>query len=90
MVGIIIRLLLVFGVITVFYIAVVAYQRWDTRRVLEQEHLAGADNSLSREDYVARGLARQERSFNRRALLYVVFLMPLAVGTILAGLALIS
>lgn len=84
-----VRVLLVFGFLSLMYVALVAYQRWDTRRALEAEHAAGADPSLSREDYVARGLVRYERSFSRRAL-YAVFLLPVAIGAVLAVLAVIT
>lgn len=85
----VVRILMIFGFLSVMYIALVAYQRWDTRRTLESEHAAGAEPSLSREDYVARGLVRYERSFSRRAL-YAVFLLPVAIGSILAVLAILS
>ncbi len=83
------RLILVFGFLSAIYVGLVVYQRWDTRKTLEEEYAAGAAPALSQEDYVARGLMRQERSLKRRALA-AIFLLPAVTGTILAALALLT
>ncbi len=83
------RLIVVFGFLAAIYVGLVAYQRWDVRKTLEEEHAAGAAPALSREDYVARGLVRHERSLKRRALA-AVFLLPALTGAILATIALLT
>jgi hypothetical protein len=80
------RVAIVFGLLSAIYVGLVAYMRWDRRKQLEEEHAAGAAPALSREDYVAKGLAEYERSWSRKAL-YGIFLLPVAIGTILGILA---
>ncbi len=82
----VLRAVLVVAVLTAIYVGLSAYMRWDKRRSLEEEHAAGAAPGLSREDYVAKGLAEYERSWEKK-LLYGVFLLPLVVGMILLGIA---
>lgn len=86
---VLVRAVLVLAALTAIYLALVFYQRWDVACRLAAEHAEGADPSLSREDYINRGLLRHERSFSRRAL-YAVFLLPLAIGTILGVLAVLT
>jgi uncharacterized iron-regulated membrane protein len=80
------RVIVVFGLLAAIYFAVLAYMRWDRRKTLEEEHAAGAAPSLSREDYVLKGLAEYERSWERKAL-YGIFLLPVLIGIILGVLA---
>ena len=80
------RVVLLFGLLTAIYAGLDVYMRWDRRKRLEEEHAAGAAPALSREDYVMRGLAEYERSWEKRALLGV-FLLPVAIGIILGILA---
>ena len=56
------------GFLALIYIALAVYMRWDRRRSLEEEHDEGAAPGLSREDYVAKGLAAYERSWEKKAL----------------------
>lgn len=80
------RIILAFTVLTALYMAISIYMRWDRMVSLREEYDAGAAPNLTREDYVAKGLAKYERSWVRRAL-YGVFLIPLVVGLILIALA---
>ncbi|GMG84767.1 hypothetical protein LNKW23_39830 [Paralimibaculum aggregatum] len=80
------RAVLVVGLLTAIYIALAAYMRWDKRRSLEEAHDSGAAPGLSREDFVSKGLAAYERSWEKRAL-YGVFLLPLVVGMIVGTIA---
>ena len=79
---VVLRVVLVFAVLAAIYMGVSAYMRWDRRKVLEEEHDSGAAPTLTREDYVSKGLAEYERSWEKKAL-YGVFLIPLVVGVIL-------
>jgi len=86
---VIVRILIVFAVLLAIYVGLTAYMRWDRRKTLEEEHAAGEAPALTREDYVARGLAEYERSWSRK-LLYAVFLLPVVVGLILIAIGSIS
>ena len=57
-----------------------------TIRELESEHASGMGSSLSREDYVAKGLAVYSRSWQRKALLGI-FAAPFIVILIIVALA---
>jgi len=80
------RVLLVFAFLGLLYLALDAWLRRGRRRELEQEHSAGAAPQLTREDYVAKGLAAYERSWEKRVL-YGIFALPLVVGLILVLIA---
>ncbi len=86
---IVLRAVIVVGLLVAIYVALSAYMRWDRRKTLEEEHAAGAAPSLSREDYVAKGLAAYERSWEKKAL-YGVFLLPFLIGMILGIIALLA
>ena len=86
MVLVTLRVLLVFGFLVLLYLALDAWLRRGRRRELEEEHAAGAAPQLTREDYVAKGLARYERSWEKRVL-YGIFALPLVVGLILILIA---
>ncbi len=81
-----IRFALVFGLLVAIHMALDRYLRWDRARRLAEEHANGAGQPLSREDYVARGLARYERSWERR-LLFGIYLVPVAIA---AGVLLLA
>lgn len=83
---IVLRLIVLFAILAGVYIALSIYLRWDRRKQLEEEHAEEGSTALSREDYVARGLARYERSWERRAI-WGVFLVPIAVVVLLVLIA---
>lgn len=66
------------GVLTAIYVALGIYVRWERTRELEAEYAAGKGRSLTREDYVQRGLAEYDRS-TRKRLLVGVFAAPVLV-----------
>ncbi len=74
-----IRFALAIGVLVAIHMALDRYLRHDLARRLAEEHAAGADPALSREDYVTRGLARYHRSWERR-LLYGIYVVPVAIA----------
>lgn len=80
------RAALLVGFLVAIYIALSLYMRWDKRRTLAEEHASGAAPGLSEEDYISKGLAAYERSWEKKAL-YGVFLLPVLVGMILGALA---
>jgi len=86
MLMIVLRVLIFFGLLYAIYWALDRYM-WVLRaRELEAEHAGGADKALSREDFVAKGLAVYSRSWQRRALLGI-FALPFIVFLIVALLA---
>lgn len=78
MAAVVLRVVIMFGVLTLIYFGLVAYMRWDRVKTLEENHASGADGNLTREDFVAKGLAEYERSWERKALRGVFFL-PLVI-----------
>lgn len=76
---VVLRVVLLFALLFAIYVGLAFYMRWDRRKTLEAEHEAGAATALTAEDYVAKGLAEYERSWERK-LLYGVFLLPIIVA----------
>ena len=70
------RFAIMMAVLTAIYIALGWYMRWDRTRRLESEHASGEGGALSREDYVTKGLAAYDRSWERKALLGI-FILPI-------------
>lgn len=83
---IVLRLTILFGILSVIYIALSAYSRYVERKRLEEEHSAGAGGGVGREDYIDRGMVVYERSW-RKKLLYGIFVFPLAAAVILIIIA---
>lgn len=83
---VVLRLAILFGILGAIYIALSAYARYDARRRLQSEYAAGAGGGLSREDYVDKGMAVYERSWQKK-LLYGVFIFPTAAVAVLGLLA---
>lgn len=69
---------LIIGVLTVAYIGLSVYLRTARRRELETEYSAGEGKALSREDYIAKGMADYDRSLPKK-LLFGVFAAPIVV-----------
>ena len=82
----VIRLLLVFAVLTAIYLALSAYSRWVRRKSLEAEYDSADTHEDGREEYIARGMAQYERSLSKHLLLGV-FLVPIAVVALLVAIA---
>lgn len=83
---IVLRLMLLFGLLSLIYIALSAYDRYATRERLKAEHQTGKAGGVSREDYINQGMAHYERSWQRK-LLYGVFLVPFIAILILIYVA---
>ncbi|MEL6477024.1 MAG: hypothetical protein AAFR17_06830 [Pseudomonadota bacterium] len=83
---IVFRLMLLFGVLSLIYIALSAYDRWSVRERLKSEHAMGEGGGLTEEDYVHKGLSDYDRSW-RKKILYAVFIMPFAAMLILIYIA---
>ena len=90
--GWIVRSLWIFGILTVIYIGLSLFKRWEERRRLGAEYdTVYADGSLdeTRDDYIQRGIHSYNQSL-RRKLLLGVYLVPLAVLVLLILLGYLS
>lgn len=74
------------AVLTMVYVVLSATARRRRARELEAEYRAGAGHALTREDFVARGLAEFDRSIPKRTIL-AIFAAPVLVVAALAILA---
>ncbi len=80
------RIILIFGVLTVIYIALSRYQRWEERRKLEAEYDSNPAPQEDRETHIARGMQQYEGSMKRN-LLIGVYGIPVAAFIVLFLLA---
>lgn len=83
---VVMRFAILMGVLCAIYIALDSYMRWDRARRLRAEHESGEGGALTREDYVTKGLAEYERSWERK-LLYGVFVLPILAALVIAFIA---
>lgn len=82
----VIRIAVLFLVLTVAYLALSAYMRWGKRRALEAEYEAAVDRAPDRETFVAEGLETYDRSL-RKKLLLGIYGIPLLTVAVLIALA---
>ena len=90
--GWIVRSLWIFGILTVIYIGLSLFKRWEERRRLGAEYdtvYADGSPDESRDDYIQRGIHSYNQSL-RRKLLLGVYLVPLAVLVLLILLGYLS
>jgi hypothetical protein len=80
---VLLRIAILMGVLSAIYIALDWYLRWDKARRLNARHSSGEGSALSREDFVAKGLAEYDRSWGRK-LLPGVFILPIVIALTLA------
>ncbi|MFQ5564838.1 MAG: hypothetical protein ACE5EU_00525 [Paracoccaceae bacterium] len=83
---VVMRIAILMAVLCAIYIALGRYMRWDRTRRLEDEYASGQGGALTREDYVAKGLAEYNRSWERKLLLGV-FILPILAALVLALVA---
>ncbi len=83
---VVLRFAILMAVLSAIYIGLGWYMRWDRTRRLEDEHASGQGGALTREDYVAKGLAKYHRSWERKLLLGI-FILPVLAAL---GLALVA
>ncbi|WP_282605951.1 hypothetical protein [Pelagibius sp. Alg239-R121] len=86
MLGLVIRLVVLFAILTVIYLALSRYYRWCKTRELETRFDSGEVRSRDRTGYVARGMAEYDRSLSRK-LLWGVYLVPLGIVALLIYIA---
>ena len=80
------RFAILMAVLSAIYIGLGWYMLWDRARRLKDEHSSGQGTALTREDYVAKGLAKYDRSWERKLLLGI-FVLPIlaALGLVLVA-----
>ena len=86
------RSLWIFGALTVIYIGLSLFKRWEERRRLGAEYdtvFATGGATESRDAYIQRGIHSYNQSL-RRKLLWGVYLIPLAVVALLILLGYLS
>ena len=82
----ILRVAVVFLILTLSYVALSAYRRWDRRKSLEAAYDAAGPTGLSRDAFIAAGMTAYDRSLRKRLLLGV-YLLPVLTVAILIALA---
>ncbi len=82
----VLRILIVFAVLTAIYLALSAYQRWEENRRLQNEYDADPDQEVDRDTFIARGMQEYEGSLKRN-LLIGVYGLPIAAFIVLFLLA---
>lgn len=86
MLAVVVRVALFLAVLVALHLALDWWLRRERRRRLERDHDAGYGGRLSREEYLARGLADYDRSWGRR-LLALIYVVPVLIAL---GLFLLS
>jgi hypothetical protein len=86
MFAVVMRFAVLIGVLTAIYVGLDWYMRRDRIRRLNEEHASGEGSALTREDYVTRGMAEYDRSWERKLLLGV-YILPFLAALILALVA---
>jgi hypothetical protein len=76
---VLLRIAVLMGVLSAIYMALGWYLRWDRARSLDARHSSGEGSALSREDFVAKGLAEYDRSWERK-LLPGIFILPIIIA----------
>jgi hypothetical protein len=77
-----VRIIVIFGLLTLIYVGLSRYQRWEVRRKLEAEYDAAPDHEEERDKFIARGMHEYDRSLKRN-LLIGIYGIPLAAFIIL-------
>lgn len=83
---VVMRIALLLAVLVAIHFALDWWMRRQQARRLAREHAEGYGGRLSREDYLARGIAAYERSWARR-LLAAIYVVPALLALGLAFLA---
>ena len=82
----VLRIVVLFAILSVVYIALSAYIRWDRRKTLEAEFDAAGEGEEERESFVAQGMSDYDRSL-RKKLLLGIYGIPLVIVSLLIALA---
>lgn len=83
----VIRVVILFVLLTAAYVALSVFLRWDRRRKLRAEYRSRPHIRVEEEVYVSRGLASYDRSLGKK-LLRGIYLLPVGVVGLLIMVAL--
>lgn len=72
------RLIIIFAILTVIYIALSFYYRWDKKRDLNAEYTSNPSRDQKQEQYVAEGISSYDRSLKKKLLLGV-YIVPIMI-----------
>ncbi|TQV83184.1 hypothetical protein [Denitrobaculum tricleocarpae] len=86
MLALVIRLVVLFAILTVIYVVLTKYFRWNRERELRDRFDSGQVRANDREGYVARGMAKYESSLTKKLLLGV-YLLPIGIVVLLIYIA---
>ena len=79
MLAVVLRITLFLALLVALHFALDWWLRRERRRRLERDYMAGYGGRLSREEYLARGLADYDRSWGRR-LLGLIYVVPVLIA----------
>lgn len=82
----IVRIAVLYLLLTVAYVALSAYKRWDKRNALEAEYDAQLVHAVTREVFVSEGMRDYDRSLKKKLLLGIYGIPALTI-VVLIGLA---
>ena len=85
----VIRLVILFALLTAIYVVLSAFLRWGQKRKLQAEYRSRPPIRVREEVYVARGLAIYDRSLGKKLLLGV-FLLPVGIVGLLIMVAMFA
>ncbi len=80
------RIVVIFAILTLIYVALSRYYRWDRARELRTEFDAGEAGTEDRDAHIAQGLSQYDRSLKKK-LVFGVYLVPLAAIALLLFVA---
>ena len=83
----VLRLVILFALLTAIYVVLSAFLRWGRKRKLQAEYRARPPIRVREEVYVARGLSSYDRSLGKKLLLGV-YLLPVGIVGLLVMVAL--
>ena len=89
MLGLIRAIIIIFLILTVIYVILSQWSRWRERARLRDEYQAGDEElrqSMTEDEYVARGMVEYSRSLRPKLFLFV-YAIPGVIGTGLVWLA---
>ena len=83
MTGLVVRIVVIFAILSLVYIGLSAIMRWDRRKGLEAEFDSEPVHNDDRETYVAQGMRQYDGSLRKKLLLSIFGLPALVIGTLI-------
>ena len=83
MTGLVVRIVVIFAVLSLVYIGLSAIMRWDRRKGLEAEYDSEQAHNDDRDTFVAQGMREYDGSLRKKLLLSIFGLPVLVIGTLI-------